>query len=104
MAGKRSIDVSHTWPVYPTLVSDHFEAVNAAPMTIRTYGIAVRLLGEFLEAQGTPANLETVTREMLVGWMRFLRRPKSEGGQGLAPRRRCSASAAPTASLPSWPR
>src|SRR5687768_2081700 len=74
---------SDTWRVYQTLFSDHLEATNAAPMTIRTYGIAVQQLGDFLRERGMPADPTRVTREHLVEWMRYIQRPTKEDGQGL---------------------
>lgn len=74
---------SGTWKLYQQLFDDHLESVNAAPMTLRTYGIAVRQLGDYLHRQGMPTDPSAVTREHLVEWMRFLQRPKDDGGQGL---------------------
>ncbi len=68
--------------MYQSTFSDHLESINAAPMTIRNYMIAVAQLGAFLCGQGMPAEPTAVTREQLVEWMRFLRRPKDEDGQG----------------------
>ena len=65
------------------LFDDHLESVNAAPMTLRTYGIAVKQLGQFLEKNGMPTDPTAVTREHLVEWMRYLQRPKDDDGQGL---------------------
>jgi site-specific recombinase XerC len=75
--------IRDTWRVYQTMFSDHLEASNAAPMTIRTYMIAVTQLGEFLRETGMPADPTKVTREHLVEWMRFLQRPGDDDGQGL---------------------
>ena len=75
-----------TWGVYQMLFTDYLESTNAAPMTIRTYGIAVEQLGAFLKATGMPADPTKVTREHLVEWMRYLQRDKAEGGQGLTAR------------------
>jgi site-specific recombinase XerD len=72
-----------TWRVYQTLFTDHLESTNAAATTIRTSGIAVDRLGDFLQVTGMPADPTKVTREHLVEWMRYLQRPKDEGGQGL---------------------
>lgn len=72
-----------TWAVYQTLFSDHLEAVNAAPLTIRAYVLAVQQLGDFLRATGMPLDPGHVTREHLTEWMRFLQRPVEEGGRGL---------------------
>lgn len=72
-----------TWGVYQMLFTDHLEAVNAAPMTIRTYSMAVEQLGAFLRMTGMPADPTKVTREHIVEWMRYLQRPRDEGGQGV---------------------
>ena len=53
------------------LFTDHLESVNAAPMTIRTYGIAVEQLGNYLRETGMPADPTKSTREHLVEWMRL---------------------------------
>lgn len=74
----------HTWRVYQTLLSDHLEAVNAAPRTVETYGLAVGQLGEFLRAQRMPADPTAVSREHLIEWMRYLQRPIADGGQGVS--------------------
>ena len=58
--------LSGTWKLYQQLFTDHLESGNAAPMTIRTYGIAVQQLGDYLRAQGMPADPTAVTREPLV--------------------------------------
>jgi len=68
------------------LFTDHLEATNAAPMTIRTYRIAVEQLGDYLRSMGMPNDPTQVTREHLVEWMRYLQRDKAEGGQGLTAR------------------
>ncbi len=70
------------WKAYQTLFTDHLESTNAAPMTIRTYGIAITQLGEFLRSTGMPADPTVVTREHLIEWMRFLKRQKDDDGQG----------------------
>jgi site-specific recombinase XerC len=75
--------IRDTWRVYQTMFSDHLEASNMAPMTIRTYMIAVSQLGEFLRATGMPTDPTSVTREHLVEWMRFLQRPREDGGKHL---------------------
>jgi site-specific recombinase XerC len=79
----RAKPVNDTWRVYQTLFSDHLESTNAAPMTIRTYGIAVQQLGDFLRERGMPADPTAVTREYLIEWMRHIQRHVDEGGQGL---------------------
>lgn len=76
-------EIRDTWRVYQTMFSDHLEAANAAPMTIRTYVIAVTQLGNFLRDKGMPTDPTKVTREHLVEWMRFLQRPTNDEGQGL---------------------
>lgn len=73
-----------TWAVYQTLFSDHLESVNAAPMTISTYRLAVEQLGIFLRASGFPLDPTVVEREHLVEWMRYLQRTKEAGGQGIS--------------------
>src|SRR5687768_12174162 len=73
-----------TWAAYQTLFIDFLEAVNKAPMTIRTYRIAVEQLGAYLKATGMPSDPTNVTREHLIEWMRYLQRPRGEGGQGLS--------------------
>lgn len=75
--------IRDTWRVYQTMFSDHLEATNAAPMTIRTYMVAVTQLGDYLRETGMPSDPTRVTREHLVEWMRFLQRPKELDGQGL---------------------
>ncbi len=40
-----------TWAVYQTLFSDHLESVNAAPTTIKAYGLAVSQLGQYLRGR-----------------------------------------------------
>ena len=75
---------SDTWRVYQMMFSDYLEAVNAAPRTIETYGLAVEQLGSFLRGQGMPADPTKVTREYLVEWMRYLQRPREDGGQGVS--------------------
>src|ERR1051325_6323605 len=72
-----------TWTVYQTMFTDQLEAVNAAPMTIRTYGLPVAQLGAFLRERGMPTDPTGVTREHLTEWLRHLQRPKDDGGQGL---------------------
>lgn len=79
----RAKTANDTWKVYQTLFSDHLESINAAPMTIRTYGIAVEQLGAFLRERALPADPTTVGREQLIEWMRHLQRSRAEGGQGL---------------------
>jgi site-specific recombinase XerC len=72
-----------TWKAYQTMWLDALESRNAAPMTIRTYGVAVQQLGDFLRERGMPIDPTAVTREHLIEWMRHLQRPTVEGGQGL---------------------
>src|SRR5688500_9281758 len=79
-----SLLASDTWRVYQMMFSDYLEAVNAAPRTIQTYGLAVEQLGAFLRTQGMPADPTKVTREYLVEWMRYLQRPRDDAGQGVS--------------------
>lgn len=65
------------------MLPDHPEAVNRASMTNRTYRIAVEQRGAYLDAQGMPHEPAAVTREHLIQWMRYLPRPKADGGQGV---------------------
>lgn len=51
--------------------------------TVRTYRIAIEQLGEFLQERGMPTDPVNVSREHLLEWMRHMRAPASEGGQGL---------------------
>jgi site-specific recombinase XerD len=74
---------SDTYRVYQTMFSDHLESVNMAPNTIRTYLIAVEQLGDYLRKQGMPSDPTRVTREHLTEWLRYLQRPRDDGGQGL---------------------
>lgn len=80
---KRNRSELDTWRVYQTLFVDNLEATNAAPMTIRTYSLAVEQLGAYLREQGMPTDPTAVTREHLVEWMRYLQRPPEDGGRGL---------------------
>jgi site-specific recombinase XerC len=73
-----------TWSVYQMMFGDHLEAENAAPRTIQTYTLAVTQLGAFLRTQGMPADPTRVTREHLTEWLRYLQRPRAEGGQGVS--------------------
>ncbi|MFA6135033.1 MAG: tyrosine-type recombinase/integrase, partial [Phycisphaerae bacterium] len=70
---------SGTWIAYQTLFTDHLEAVNKAPNTIRTYNIAVSQLGDFL---GHPDPLKLKATDV-VAFMRAVTRPKADGGLGL---------------------
>jgi site-specific recombinase XerC len=72
-----------TWQVYQSMFTDWLESVNAAPRTIFTYGIAVEQLGTFLRSHDLPLDPAEVTRAHLQEWMRYLQRPKDEGGQGV---------------------
>ncbi|HLF71941.1 MAG TPA: tyrosine-type recombinase/integrase [Dehalococcoidia bacterium] len=73
-----------TWTVYQMLFTDHLEAVNAAPRTLETYGLAIEQLGAFLRAQGMPLDPTRVTREHLEEWLRYLMRPAADGGKGVS--------------------
>ena len=55
-----------TWRLYQTLFVDHLEATNKAPMTIRTYTIAIDQLGAYLESRGMLLDPTAVTREYMV--------------------------------------
>jgi site-specific recombinase XerD len=44
-------------------------AQNKSPRTIQSYGEAVRLLGEYLMAQGTPTNVAGVRREHVESFL-----------------------------------
>ena len=81
---RASTEIRDTWEVYHMMFTDYLESVNAAPRSIETYGLAVRQLGEFLRERGMPADPTRVTREHLIEWMRYLQRPKGEGGQGVS--------------------
>lgn len=80
----RTKAAADTWRVYQTLFSDHLESANAAPLTIRTYLLAVRQLGEFLRSEGLSPDPAALGRETMVAWMRYLQRSADEGGQGLS--------------------
>jgi site-specific recombinase XerC len=71
------------WREYQIGFQDWLEEVNKAPMTRRTYGVAVEQLGAFLADKGMPTDPTVVTREHLGEWMRYMQRPADEGGQGL---------------------
>lgn len=71
-----------TWEVYQTLFADHLESVNAAPSTIRTYGIAVAQIGDFLRGAEFPTEPARVKPEHLRAWMLNMQRPVTEGGRG----------------------
>ena len=75
---------SSPWAVYQMMFSDHLESVNAAPRTIQTYALAVQQLGDFLRAQGMPHDPTLVTRGKYIEWLRYLQRPRGEGGQGVS--------------------
>src|SRR5439155_9963803 len=75
--------IKDPWRVYQMMFEDHLESANHRPLTIRTYGIAVDQLGQYLRDKGMPADPTTVTREHLIEWMRHLQRPRDAGGQGL---------------------
>jgi site-specific recombinase XerD len=67
----------------PDDVSDHLEASNYAPTTIRTYLVAVEQLGSHLRASGGHGDPTLVTRDNIVDWLLALQRPVDEGGKGL---------------------
>lgn len=71
------------WREYEDGFSDWLEETNRAPMTRKTYGVAVHQLGEFLASKGMPTDPTAVTREHLGEWLRYMQRPKEDGGQGL---------------------
>lgn len=74
---------SDTWRSYQREFLDSLEDGNAQPTTIRTYGIAVQQLGDFLRERGMPADPTFVSSEHIREWVRYMQRPKDEGGQGL---------------------
>ncbi|MCC7364833.1 MAG: tyrosine-type recombinase/integrase [Dehalococcoidia bacterium] len=74
-----------TWQSYQRLFSDHLEATNKAPMTIRTYLIAFDQLASYLRGSLDCLDPTQATREMLIDWVRYLQRPKADGGQELSP-------------------
>jgi site-specific recombinase XerD len=74
---------SSTWKAYQVLFIDHLESVNKAPMTMRTYGVAVAQLGDYLADNGRTTDPTQVSREDLVAFMRDVSRPKEAGGLGL---------------------
>ncbi|MCC7364850.1 MAG: tyrosine-type recombinase/integrase [Dehalococcoidia bacterium] len=71
------------WREYEIGFLDSLEETNRAPMTQRTYGVAVRQLGEFLASKGMPTDPANVSREHLGEWMRYMQRRAEDGGQGL---------------------
>jgi site-specific recombinase XerC len=77
------VSADPVWREYEIGFSDWLEETNRAPMTRTTYLVAVHQLGEYLAAKGMPTDPTRVTREHLGEWMRYLQRPKEEGGQGL---------------------
>src|SRR5690242_6118914 len=72
-----------TLAVYHQMFLDDLAAANAAPRTIEAYGLAVEQLGSFLRDTGMPLDPTVLTREHLTEFMRYLQRPKVEGGRGL---------------------
>jgi len=71
------------WRSYQLGFQDWLEEVNKAPMTRKTYGVAVEQLGAFLASKGMPTDPTVVTREHLGEWLRYMQRPVEDGGQGL---------------------
>lgn len=71
------------WRSYQLGFQDWLEEVNKAPMTRKTYGVAVEQLGAFLAEKGMPTDPTVVTREHLGEWLRHMQRPTEDGGQGL---------------------
>lgn len=76
--------ISNVWREYEVGFHDWLEETNRAPLTRRTYLLAVRQLGEFLLGRGMPTDPTVVTREHLGEWMRHLLRAEDDGGQGVA--------------------
>lgn len=75
--------VGAVWREYETGFQDWLEELNKAPMTRRTYGVAVHQLGEYLHEKGMPIDPTVITREHLGEWLRYMQRPAEQGGQGL---------------------
>jgi site-specific recombinase XerC len=80
-----------TWQVYLTIWLDALETgqamrngKRALPQTVRTYRIATEQLGGFLRQAGLPTDPTLIRREHLLEWLRWMRAPKAEGGQGLS--------------------
>lgn len=71
------------WRSYQLGFQDWLEEVNKAPMTRKTYGVAVEQLGAYLAERGMPTDPTVVTREHLGEWLRHMQRPVEDGGQGL---------------------
>ncbi len=72
------------WDTYARIFEDLLEQENKAPLTRRTYAIAVKQLGQYLQSRGMPTDPTVVTREHLTEWFRYLMRPVEEGGQGVS--------------------
>ncbi len=61
-----------TWQTYQQLFEDELETRRHAKMTITTYRLAVRQLGDFLRARNMPTDPTVLTREHVGEWMRDL--------------------------------
>lgn len=72
-----------TWLDYQILFTGYLEAMNRAPQTIRTYGVAFEQLREFVQPRGVLSPMD-VTRDDMIAWLRYLPAAKPEG-RGLAP-------------------
>jgi site-specific recombinase XerC len=73
-----------TWGVYQTLFEDHLESINRAPLTIRTYAVALTQFVDFVRAEAFAIGPSEVARPHLVSWMLYLQRPPEKGGRGLS--------------------
>jgi site-specific recombinase XerC len=74
---------NNTWRSYQREFLDSLEDATKQPTTIRTYGIAIEQLGQFLQERGMPTDPTAVSGEHIREWVRHMRRPKEDDGQGL---------------------
>jgi site-specific recombinase XerD len=63
------ITATDTWQTYTQIFEDELERRRQAPLTITTYRLAVRQLGDFLRSRGMPTDPTLITREHVGEWL-----------------------------------